>query len=95
MRAALLAAGVVSEATLNERVFETLRTLFAYGFFDHPTWPKNISQDNVSGDEEVADAAAEGGSVLLQNDGVLPINPSTVHSISRPGTSFVIVTVTS
>ena len=82
---ALLAAGVISEAELNERDFETLRTLFAYGFFDHPTWEKNIKQDSVAGDEQVADEADEGGSVLLENDGVLPINPSAVHSIAVIG----------
>jgi beta-glucosidase len=82
---ALLAGGVVSEKTLNERVFEILRTLFAFGFFDHPTWPKDISQDDVSGDELVADEADERGSVLLENNGVLPIDPSKVHSIAVIG----------
>jgi beta-glucosidase len=83
---ALLASGVISEATLNARVFETLRTLFAFGFFDHPTWPKEISQDKVPADEEVADAAEEGGAVLLSDEHhVLPINPKKVHSIAVIG----------
>ncbi|HUH81891.1 MAG TPA: glycoside hydrolase family 3 C-terminal domain-containing protein [Solirubrobacteraceae bacterium] len=82
---ALLAAGIVSEATLDERVLEILRTLFAFGFFDHPTWPKDISQDNVAGDEQVADEADEGGSVLLGNNGVLPIDTAKVHSIAVIG----------
>jgi beta-glucosidase len=82
---ALLAAGVVSETTLNQRVLEILRTLFSFGFFDHPTWPKQISQDDVAGDEQVADEADEGGSVLLENNGVLPIDPSKVHSIAVIG----------
>ncbi len=82
---ALLAAGAVSEATLNERVFEILRTLFAFGFFDHPTWPKEIGQDNVAADEQVADEAEEGGSVLLENNGTLPISPAKVHSIAVIG----------
>ena len=81
----LLASGVISEATLNARVFEILRTLFAFGFFDHPAWPKNIAQDNVAGDAAVADAAEQGGSVLLENNGVLPVNPRTVHSIAVIG----------
>lgn len=82
---ALLAAGVVSEQTLNERDFEVLRTLFSFGVFDHPSWPKDISQDDVTGDEAAADAAEEGGSVLLENNGVLPIDPAKVHSIAVIG----------
>ncbi len=82
---ALLASGLVGEATLNARVSEILRTLFANGFFDHPTWPKNIAQDDVASDEAAADAAAEGGSVLLENNGVLPIDPARVHSIAVIG----------
>ena len=82
---ALLAAGMISEAELNERVFQTLRTLFAFGFFDHPTWPKAISQDDVAADEQLADEAEQGGAVLLENDGVLPIDPAKVHSIAVIG----------
>jgi beta-glucosidase len=80
-----LATGQISQKTLDGRVFEILRTLFAYGFFDHPTWTKAISQDNVPGDEAVADAAAQGGQVLLKNRGVLPIDPAKVHSIAVIG----------
>jgi beta-glucosidase len=78
--------GAVSQATLNQRVFEILRTLFAYGFFDHPTWKKDIGQDNVKGDEAVADAAEEGGAVLLKNGhGVLPLSRAKVRSIAVIG----------
>jgi beta-glucosidase len=80
-----LADGSVTQATLDQRVFEILRTLFAYGFFDHPTWPKDITQDNVTGDEAVADQAEQGGAVLLRNQGVLPIDPQKVHSIAVIG----------
>jgi beta-glucosidase len=80
-----LAARMISTQTLNKRVFQILRTLFAFGFFDHPTWTKDIKLDNVRGDEAVADAAEEGGQVLLKNDGVLPINPAKVHSIAVIG----------
>jgi beta-glucosidase len=82
----LVDAGVISEATLNERVLEILRTLFGFGFFDHPTWPHNIAQDNVSADEQGADEAEERGSVLLENNnGVLPVNSKQVHSIAVIG----------
>jgi beta-glucosidase len=80
-----LAAGKVSQQTLNARVFEILRTLFQFGFFDHPTWPSDTSQDNRPADTAVADAAEEGGSVLLENHGALPIDPRNVHSIAVIG----------
>jgi beta-glucosidase len=80
-----LADGQVSQATLDQRVVEILRTLFAYGFFDHPTWPSDTSQDNVAHDQAVADQAEQGGAVLLRNNGVLPIDAQKVRSIAVIG----------
>jgi beta-glucosidase len=82
---AALAGGMVSQATFEERVFEILRKLFAVGFFDHPTWPNNIAQDDRAGDRAVADATEERGSVLLRDRGALPIDPKKVHSIAVIG----------
>jgi beta-glucosidase len=82
---AALAAGAVSQATLDQRLFEILRTLFAYGFFDHPSWPSNTSLDNVAQDQAVANEAEQGGSVLLRNTGLLPIDSRKVHSIAVIG----------
>jgi beta-glucosidase len=82
---AALASGQVTQATLDQRVFEILRTLFAFGFFDHPAWPKDTTQDSASGDEAVADEADEGGAVLLRNRGALPIDPAKVRSIAVIG----------
>jgi beta-glucosidase len=80
-----LATGQIPQKALDARVFEILRTLFSFGFFDHPTWPKAASQDDVAGDEAVADTAEQGGEVLLKNRGVLPIDPAKVHSIAVIG----------
>jgi beta-glucosidase len=82
---AALADGSVTQATLDRRVFEILRKLFAVGFFDHPTWPNNPSQDNRPADAAVADRTAEGGAVLLRNRGALPINVRKVRSIAVIG----------
>jgi beta-glucosidase len=82
---AALAEGSVTQATLEARVVEILRKLFAVGFFDHPTWPNDISQDNRAADRVVADATEEHGAVLLRNRGALPIDPSIVHSIAVIG----------
>jgi beta-glucosidase len=82
---AALADGSVTQATLDRRVFEILRKLFAVGFFDHPTWPNDTAQDNRAADAAVADHTEEGGSVLLRNRGALPINVKKVHSIAVIG----------
>src|SRR5947209_13334192 len=68
---AALANGSVTQATVEARVYEILRKLFAVGFFDHPTWSANISQDDRTSDTAVADRAEEGGTVLLRNGGAL------------------------
>jgi beta-glucosidase len=82
---AALADGEVTQATLEARVFEVLRKLFAVGFFDHPTWPKDISRDNRAADRAVADSTEERGAVLLRNGGALPINAKKVHSLAVIG----------
>lgn len=82
---AALADGSVTQATFELRVFEVLRKLFAFGFFDHPTWPNETAQDNRPADTAVADEAEQGGAVLLRNRGALPINVSKVHSIAVIG----------
>ena len=82
---AALADGTISPALLNRRVFQILRELFAFGFFDHPTWKKDLSLDHVKADEAVSDQTEEGGAVLLRNRGVLPVNPRRVHSIAVIG----------
>jgi beta-glucosidase len=82
---AVLADGSVTQATLDRRVFEILRTLFAFGFFDHPTWANDPTQDNQTADTAVADHVEEGGSILLRNRGALPINVKKVHSIAVIG----------
>lgn len=83
---AMLVTGLIKQSTLDARVTEILTTLFQYGFFDHPAWPDDPAEDNVPADEALADAAEEGGAVLLKNTaGVLPIDPRKVHSIAVIG----------
>jgi beta-glucosidase len=61
---AMLATGLISAQTLNLRTFQTLKPLFAFGFFDHPAWPDDPAQDDRAADTASADAAEEGGEVL-------------------------------
>ncbi len=82
---AALTDGSVTQATFEARVYEILRKLFAFGFFDHPIWPNDISQDDRPADTAVADRTEEGGAVLLRNGGALPINRKKEHSIAVIG----------
>jgi beta-glucosidase len=79
-----LTDGQVGEATLDARVHEVLRTLFAYGVFDRAPYTYDASATDRVHDTAVADATAEGGATLLKNDGVLPLS-SRVRSIAVIG----------
>ncbi|HUE38469.1 MAG TPA: glycoside hydrolase family 3 N-terminal domain-containing protein, partial [Candidatus Binatia bacterium] len=69
-----LASGAVSGDTLDARVHEYLRTLFAYGFFDRLAYPNDASTAvDRAGHAEVAQQVAEQAITLLENDGVLPL----------------------
>jgi beta-glucosidase len=65
--------GDVSQATLDARVHEYLRTLFAYGFFDRDAYAKSPPATEPASSKAVGVAAEEGGATLLKNDGVLPL----------------------
>ncbi|HVX68135.1 MAG TPA: glycoside hydrolase family 3 C-terminal domain-containing protein [Mycobacteriales bacterium] len=80
-----LAAGLITQKTLDTNVFQTLRALFRFGFFDHPAWPRNIELDNVRADAAVADRTAQRGAVLLRNRGVLPLRPQPDKAIAVIG----------
>jgi beta-glucosidase len=68
-----LADGEVSQATLDARVHEYLRTLFAYGFVDRAGYPNDPAAVPRAHDTAVDIATEEGGATLLKNDGVLPL----------------------
>ena len=80
-----LADGSVTQATFEARVYEILKKLFGFGFFDHPSWRNDTAQDDRATDTAVADRSEEGGAVLLRNRGALPINRKKVHSIAVIG----------
>ena len=80
-----LAAGLISQKTLDARVFETLRALFIYGVLDHPTWPKNGALDNIKADAAVSNQTEERGAVLLRNHGALPLRAGLDKKIAVIG----------
>ncbi len=76
-------AGQVSKATLNDKVFRILQSMFAFGLFDQPVQigPLPVQQDGQTA-RQIADQAI----VLLKNaSGMLPLSSSTLHSIAVIG----------
>ncbi|MFI6346705.1 glycoside hydrolase family 3 C-terminal domain-containing protein [Streptomyces sp. NPDC050560] len=77
--------GTVSQATLDTMASRLLTQYFAFGLFDkEPTGDRDAT---VTTPEHVAVAlkGAEEGTVLLKNDGILPLSADTTKSIAVIG----------
>jgi beta-glucosidase len=79
--AAAIARGDVKQARLDDMVHRIARTLIEKGVVDDPVRPGPI---DFAAHARIAQAAAEDGMVLLKNDGVLPLGP-TSHTIAVIG----------
>jgi beta-glucosidase len=82
---AAIDAGRTSQAAVDRAVRRLLRTLFAYGFFDRAAYVDDESRIDRTGHANEARRLAEAGTVLLRNDGVLPLSPKRVKSIALIG----------
>ena len=78
-------AGLISEETINLRVGNILRTLLRFGFFDRADFPSDDSRIDQQAHALVAREVAEQGTVLLKNDGLLPLDASALRSIAIIG----------
>lgn len=76
----LLDRGVVVEADLDRKCVHILQSFSAYGFLDGPVQDTSIPEDYELSRTHAAEAALE-GTVLLKNDGVLPIKASSRNLI--------------
>jgi beta-glucosidase len=83
--------GEVSQATLDARVHEYLRTLFAYGFFDRAAYTDDPPATEPASSQAVDIGTEEGGATLLKNDGVLPLSGThkTIAVIGLPAENYV------
>lgn len=68
----LLESGVITEADLDEKVQHILQTYIAFGFLGREQLDKKIPEDNPKSCQTAYNLAKE-SSVLLKNNGVLPI----------------------
>ena len=81
-----LASGQASEQEIDEHVRRTLRTLFAFGFFDRDAYPNDSSR--IDRDRHHAEAAAleEASMVMLENDGsILPLDAASTRKLALIG----------
>jgi beta-glucosidase len=83
---AAVASGQVSAATLDGHVRRTLRTLFAFGAFDHPTVPYDDTKIDQAAHKAIAGSVAERAATLLRNeDAALPLDASRLKRIALVG----------
>ena len=84
--AAAVAAGQISQATIDDHVLRILRTMFRFGLFDHPEWYRPGPVDYAA-DGRVARQVEQSGIVLLRNAGrTLPLGRG-VRSIAVIGSA--------
>ncbi|MFC1443599.1 glycoside hydrolase family 3 C-terminal domain-containing protein [Streptacidiphilus sp. N1-10] len=83
---AALTAGTLSQATLNANVARILTQMFAFGMFDNPQTGSLSATVTSAAHQQTALQLSEEGSVLLKNNGLLPLNPNGSESIAVIGT---------
>ncbi len=83
---AVVQSGLVTEETLDRNLRTIFRTLFRFGFFDRPDYETDPSRIDQQAHAGVAREIAEQGSVLLRNQGMLPL-AEDIQSIAVIGLS--------
>jgi beta-glucosidase-like glycosyl hydrolase len=83
-----LSAGTINPAIVNERVAQILTQMFAFGMFDNPASGSLSNTVTTAAHQQTALQLGEEGTVLLKNNGILPLNPnpSSKQSIAVIGT---------
>jgi beta-glucosidase len=80
-----VASGQVTQATLDTMVRRVLTQMFAFGLFERqPTGNRNATVTTAA-HQDVARRGAEEGTVLLKNNGILPLSTSSLSSIAVLG----------
>jgi beta-glucosidase len=83
---AAVASGQVSEEVIGGHVGRILRTLFAFGAFDHPTIPYDDAKIDQAGHKALAGHVAEEAATLLRNEqATLPLDASRLKRIALIG----------
>ncbi|MEV4556261.1 discoidin domain-containing protein [Kitasatospora sp. NPDC049285] len=81
-----VAAGQVTQATFDTMVSRVLTQMFRFGMFDKAPSGSTTAIVATPAHREVALRGAEEGTVLLKNNGVLPLDPNGGRSVAVIGT---------
>ncbi|QIG39488.1 glycosyl hydrolase [Microbacterium sp. 4R-513] len=82
---AALAAGTLTQARIDEAAFRVVRSYIRAGLFDNPLPAQAVADASNAANKAVAKQIAEEGSVLLKNDGVLPLSVAQGQKIALFG----------
>ena len=83
---AAISNGTLSQYTVNEAVGRILTQMFAFGMFDNPQAGSLSTTVTTAAHQQTALQLGEEGTVLLKNNGILPLNPNGTESIAVIGT---------
>jgi beta-glucosidase-like glycosyl hydrolase len=78
--------GTLSQYAVNAAVARILTQMFAFGMFDNPAAGSLSNTVTSAAHQQTALQLSEEGSVLLKNNGILPLNPNGGESIAVLGT---------
>jgi hypothetical protein len=81
-----ISAGTLSQYGVNAAVGRILTQMFAFGLFDNPATGSLSATVTSAAHQQTALQLSEEGSVLLKNNGILPLNPNGTESIAVIGT---------
>ena len=81
-----IANGTLSQYAVNAAVARILTQMFAFGMFDNPATGSLTNTVTSAAHQQTALQLSEEGSVLLKNNGILPLNPNGTESIAVIGT---------
>jgi hypothetical protein len=81
-----LANGTLNQETLNADVARILTQMFAFGMFDNPASGSLSATVTTAAHQQTALQLGEEGTVMLKNNGLLPLNPNGSESIAVIGT---------
>ncbi len=81
-----ITSGALSQYTINEAVGRILTQMFAFGMFDNPQAGSLSATVTSAAHQQTALQLGEEGTVLLKNNGILPLNPAGTESIAVIGT---------
>jgi beta-glucosidase len=83
-----LSSGQLTQATLNENVAAILTQIFAFGLFDNTDTGSLSATVTTAAHQQTSLQLGEEGTVLLKNNGILPLNPdpTSAETIAVIGT---------